>query len=203
MSCRLFLLSEASVPVTSLDAAKAWLPSGGSSRVVLLRGLRCLPVLSPRRAAACLPDTTHWHQSWSTEVCGSLCIVPIRPGAGLLLSAPASVLSTQGVAGKPGKQGPRSYTTQNPSWTAFLLSVWPGIWALRVGSSTAWVSWSLTSSGPPLPGVVFPVPFSVRLLNDDMARLSSLDNPVNHSHLLGEALHHGFLSTHTYQALPV
>ena len=49
----------------------------------------------------------------------------------------------------------------------------------------------------------FPVPFSVCLLNDDMARLSSLDSLVNRSHLLSEALYHGFLSTQTYQALPV
>lgn len=60
--------------------------------------------------------------------------VPIRPDIDLLLSAPDSVLSTQGVSGKPMKQGPASCITQHPSQVAFLPSMWPGVWALGGGS---------------------------------------------------------------------
>lgn len=178
MSCRLFLLPEASVPVSSLDAARAWLPSGGSSHVVL-RGLRGLPVLSSPLAQQCAALTPPIGPSRGPQRSVGLSAVSPFDQAQASCSAPLTVLSTQGVLGKPVKQGPRSYTTQHPSRVAFLLSIWPGIWALGVGSSTEWIPWSLTSSGHSLPGVLFPVSFSVYLLNNAMARLSSLDNLVH------------------------
>ena len=132
MSCGSCFLPEALFPVSSLGAASAWLSAGGGANVTLPRDLCWLPVKSsPSPLSSMSPPHHHEHQSWSTGVCA-----PVRPGTGLLLSIPDSVLSTPGVSGKPMKQGPVSCTTQHPWQVAFLLYLWPGVWALAMGAKS-------------------------------------------------------------------